>query len=281
MSTKKTPRTLKKPVFTVITVTLNNLSGLKNTYESVSQQEFTNFEWLVIDGASKDGSADFLKDKKQNTDHEFILRYTSEKDAGIYDAMNKGIKHAFGEYLIFMNAGDTFASPDILKTIEKHTEKQPDFIYGDAFETTKNGGKPIAKTASQYKNMPCGMFTHHQAMIYNHQTLKAIDIHYSTLYTIASDYDFTARFLAKSKKIIYIPKPICIFEHGGISQQNAYTGRREQFLIREKLNMVSPRKNVMIFITQTIAWHLKAHAPWLYKHIKAMVNNRKKQTKSI
>ncbi len=264
-------KTLKKPLFTVVTITLNNLSGLQKTYKSIQNQSFENFEWLIIDGESTDGTIDFLKSQKSNPSSPFITRYTSEKDTGIYDAMNKGIQYAYGKYIIFMNAGDEFATPKTLENIAPHTEKSPDFIYGDALEPDKNGKNSTLKKAKQYKKLPWGMFTHHQAMIYNRQTIQTSKIRYSLLYDIASDYDFTARFLIKSKKIIYIPHPFCIFEQGGISQQNAYKGRREQFLIREKLNMVSTQENVLILGIQTLSWHLKSYAPWLYSFLKALL----------
>jgi putative colanic acid biosynthesis glycosyltransferase len=261
---------LIKPEFTIVTITLNNVQGLRKTFESIKDQEFRDFEWLVIDGGSTDESAAFLQKQKSDNTHEFYIRYTSEPDDGIYDAMNKGIKHAYGHYLIFMNAGDQFAEGKTLKTIAAHTQKRPDFIYGDALETTKNRRKPIAKTASRYKDLPWGMFTHHQAMLYNRKALKALDIHYSQLYTIASDYDFTARFLAKVNKIVYIRKSICIFEHGGISQKQAFKGRREQYLSRERLEMVSIGENVMIFLVQSISWTLKTRIPWLHVFLRAL-----------
>ena len=261
---------LIKPTFSVITITLNNMDGLQKTFKSVEKQSFRDFEWLVIDGGSTDESVAYLKKQKQNPVNEFFIRYTSKEDDGIYDAMNKGMQYANGHYLIFMNAGDQFADDNVLKTLAKHTEKRPDFIYGDALETTKNRRKAIAKTASRYKDLPWGMFTHHQAMLYNRRTLKALDIHYSQLYTIASDYDFTARFLAQAEKIVYIPKPICIFEHGGISQQQAFKGRREQYLIRERLEMVSVGENVMIFLAQSISWALKTRVAWLHAFLTAL-----------
>ncbi len=268
MNTNTSTRKLKKPTFTVVTITRNNIQGLTKTFDSIQKQEFTDFEWLVIDGDSTDKSTDFLKQQKNDKSHEFLIRYTSDTDDGIYDAMNKGVKYAYGHYIIFMNAGDQFANPSTLKSIATHTEKQPDFIYGDALETIKNRKKPIVKKAYKHEKLPWGMFTHHQAMIYNNHKLKELNIHYSQLYTIASDYDFTARYLAKAEKVIYTPKPICIFEHGGVSQQNAHKGRREQFLIREKLDMVSITENVLIFVTQTLSWTLKKHAPWLYRILK-------------
>ena len=89
----------------IITVNLNNLEGLKKTYESVVCQTFTDYEWLVIDGGSTDGSREFIEQHQDK-----FAYWCSEPDKGIYNAMNKGIVKAKGEYLNFMNSGDCFAS---------------------------------------------------------------------------------------------------------------------------------------------------------------------------
>lgn len=255
------------PAFSIITVTKNNLVGLKTTHESLLTQTAQNFEWIVIDDASTDQTTEFLKTTN--------ALWSSDEDAGIYDAMNKGLKKAQGHYLLFLNAGDALATPDILETITKHTEKELDFIYGDALETTsEKNSQPFYKTAKRYNNLPQGMFTHHQAMFYARAHIKENNLRYSLLYTIASDYDFTIRFLKNAKKIVYLPKPVCIFEQGGISQRQAFEGRREQFMIREKLNLVSPPENLWIFIRQSIAWKLRAAFPLLYRFSKARKTDR-------
>ena len=108
------------PLFSVISVTYNNLKGLQNTFKSLRLQTFTDYEWIVVDGGSYDGTLDFLSDKP--------CKLISEKDDGIYDAMNKGIGKANGDYLIFMNAGDVFADADILEIVQDTIIENPDFI---------------------------------------------------------------------------------------------------------------------------------------------------------
>ena len=281
MSNETPDKLTKFPLFSLITITLNNYAGLQKTFKSVQNQSFTDYQWLVVDGGSTDETLDFLRKHRSETrtaEHPFT--FTSEPDDGIYDAMNKGIKAAKGRYLLFLNAGDELASPEVLAFLAPQTEKRPDFIYGDALEPPKRGEKPLYKRARRYKHMPWGMMTHHQAMLYDRHLIRDRKLHYSLLYKIASDYDFTLRFLQKSKKIIYVPKPICIFEPGGISQQQVALGRKEQFIIRDKLELVSQPKNLWIMIVQTIAWHLKTSTPWLYKPLKKLMFsflNQKKQ----
>lgn len=261
--------TNKYPLFTIITVTLNNFVGLKRTQQSVDEQTSQDFEWIVIDGESEDQTIDFLRELRSNTRNtQFPFTFYSQKDDGIYDAMNIGISKAKGRYIIFLNAGDSFANHTVLEEITPITEKKPDFIYGDALEPDEDGTLHNKK-ARRYKDAALGMFTHHQSMFYNRLKIRDEKLHYSLLYLIASDYDFTLRFLQKAQKCSYYAKPICIFEQGGISQQNASLGRREQFVIREKLGLVSQARNVQIYLMQYLSWMLKNKAPALYRWLKS------------
>jgi len=279
---------LKKhfPVFSIVTITLNNYSGLQKTYKSVEKQTFNDFEWLVIDGGSKDDTLDFLRARRSATRTALNpFRFVSEPDDGIYDAMNKGIKEARGRYILFLNAGDELATPDVLESIHPFTEKKPQMIYGDALEPDSSEKDGYAyKKARRYKDLTWGMITHHQAMLYHRHVIRDQKLHYSMNYDIAADYDFTARFLQKAKRIIYFPKPICIFEQGGISQQQASKGRREQYLIREQLDMVPQPKNLFIMCVQAASWHIKKISPGLYRAIKALIlfiKDRKKPKKKV
>lgn len=236
--------TTNQPLFSVITVTRNNLSGLQKTHKSILCQTCEDYQWIVIDGASNDGTSDFLRTKNAH--------WISEPDNGIYDAMNKGMTQAQGKYLIFMNAGDCFATCGTLALIQKQAQRDPDFIYGDAFED-KN-----YKKARSHLKINRGMITHHQSMIY-----KAPLEPYDTRYAIAADYDATRRFLRNALHITYIPKPVCLFETGGISQQNVTQGRKEQFKIR-KTHGVSFFENMLIYTAQTALYQLRRLVPKLY-----------------
>lgn len=109
----------------IITVNLNNREGLQRTIDSVICQTFRDFEWIVIDGGSTDGSRELIE---QYADH--FAYWVSEPDKGIYNAMNKGIKVAKGEYIHFLNSGDRFFNEDTLKNIPLYTNKI-DIYYGD------------------------------------------------------------------------------------------------------------------------------------------------------
>lgn len=244
--------TINAPLFSLVTVTLNNLKGLQKTYDLVKAQTCSDYEWLVIDGESTDGTIDFLKNTEAN--------YTSEKDSGIYDAMNKGIERATGQYIIFMNAGDALESKATLDEISARLKDQSyDFLYGDSAEDID--GQLYFKRARLHHKITEGMFTHHQAMIYSKKILQ--DLRYDTSYQIASDYDLTWNVLNKSKNILYLPFPICLFEAGGVSQQQVVAGRKEQFKIRQN-HGVAILKNIWIFVKQSLVYGLRCVAPKLY-----------------
>src|SRR5690554_2808646 len=140
----KTQSTFNQPIvpspikLSVITVNLNNAAGLSKTLESVASQTFTNYEHIIIDGGSTDGSVDIIKDyERKFNGAPGHLYWVSEPDKGIYNAMNKGIKVASGEYCNFLNSGDYYISAPTLSTIFDHNPNS-DILYGDAL-ITKNG----------------------------------------------------------------------------------------------------------------------------------------------
>lgn len=217
-----------KPLFTIITVALSHLGGLQKTWQSLKEQACQDFEWIVVDGGSLDGTVAFL----QTVDFP-SFRWISEKDDGLYDAMNKGIEMAQGTYLLFLNAGDQLAGPKVLANVKYSIETQsvgPDFIYGDAYEVDERG-RLRNKPARSHQAIWYGMFTHHQAMFYKRNVLDGLC--YKTQYTLAADFAFTSEFLVRSKHVLRVKFPICVFEGGGkTSSTSAHLrGMKEQFSV--------------------------------------------------
>jgi len=238
----------QKPLFSIITITLNNAKGLAKTKESILTQTCTDYEWIVQDGASTDNSLDLLQNSGA------IIQ--SEKDKGIYNAMNRAIPRAKGDYILFLNAGDCLATSETLQIIKNMPKQNPALIYGDAIEDNK------IKKSRTHAGIKYGMFTHHQAMLYNRKALSGM--RYDETYQIAADYDLTARFLEKHPETLYIPVPLCIFETGGISQQNAAQGRKEQFQTRKSLKLCPAWQNHAITALQSINLTLRRFLPPLY-----------------
>ena len=246
--------------FSIITVTRNHLAGLKQTAASLAQEDNSLFEWIGIDGASTDGTPEYLKATS--------AQWISEPDHGIYDAMNKGLERATGDYVLFLNAGDTLALPRTLGTLAellKARPIQPDLIYGDAFEDTKEGR--VVKTARPHTHINQGLFTHHQSIFYRREAVA--ELRYDQQYNIAADYKFTAQCLQHANDVLYWPRPVCLFEAGGVSQQQAFKGRMQQSLIRYELQMTRPMEEVLIVAKQTLAYTLRCIAPKLYWRLRA------------
>lgn len=257
--------------FSVVTVTKDNFPGLQRTHESLRAQMGADYEWIVIDGASTDGTVGYIgaailsaardqsvstKDSPASPRNDKII-FVSESDGGIYDAMNKGLDRARGDYIIFMNAGDTFAAPDVLT---KLAATDADFVYGDSLEDGKH------KAARSHAGILYGMFTHHQAMVYRRGAIGAL--RYDTRYKIAADYKFTLEFMRRAVSVSYMPFPICVFEPGGISQRRVRSGRNEQFRIRHELRACGWIENAMIYLMQSAVMVLRRALPGLYWRIK-------------
>ena len=214
----------------IITVSYQSAATLRQTIESVLAQDYTNKEYWVIDGGSTDGSLEILKSFGS------AIQFISEKDGGIYDAMNKGLAKATGEYVMFLNAGDQFASDDTLKTILNHLSKNPDVLYSDANFVDLKGkfmGKRSEATPHQlpqnltWKDFKFGMLICHQAFICK----KSIAPFFSLEYQLSSDIDWEIKCLKAAHKISYMPEPICNYLMGGASVKNLKKSWLERFQV--------------------------------------------------
>lgn len=254
---------VESKLFSIITVCRNDLARLARTWESIACQSFGMYEWLVVDGASTDGTPDYLSGI---TDPK--LRWISEPDSGLYDAMNKGIDMAEGDYLLFLNAGDELASNVTLQRLADFIANNgnPNFIYGDAYERTVDGNL-LYKRSRSHRWLWYGMFAHHQSMLYRRNALGRI--RYSEQFKIGADYAFTAEYLLKNNNnAAKYPEPICVFEQGGVSAQMAAIGRMDQWKVRKdilKMNFVS---RMFIWNMQIIVHALRTNFRWLYNKIR-------------
>lgn len=258
------------PLFTIITVSKNDRAGLQATAKSIADQEFRDFQWVIVDAVSTDGTNEDLDG--------YDATILCQPDDGPYDGMNHGIDLAVGDYIIFMNAGDCFAQTQTLQKVRDAVWiSKPDFLYGDSWET--DGRRTAYKPARSYLKARKGMFTHHQSMFYKRSLIR--ELRYDLSYEIAADYDFTLSFLNKAQTCLYLSIPICVFRSGGISQKNVTKGRKEQFAIRQKQHVTSFPRNALTYAMQTVSWGLRACAPGLYWKLRrapaASVNDDQRQ----
>lgn len=202
----------------VITVAWKNLAGVEKTWRSLAYLAAApdiDFEWIVVDGGSGDGTAEFL----QNLNGQYRLRFVSEKDNGIYDAMNKGIQLASGDYALFLNSGDVF-HPDVatfVRQLPTPGARKPAMVTGDALLDFGNGHK-TRRSAKHglyiYHSLPAS----HQAIFFPMSGLK---IHqYDLQYKVSSDYALAAKMYKAGYSFKRIPGLVSEFSMGGVSTAN-------------------------------------------------------------
>lgn len=249
------------PLFSIVTVCLNDIAGLIKTKASLDNQVFSDYEWIVIDGASTDDTVSLLKSLPNNS-----CNWISEPDRGLYDAMNKGILLSKGRYLLFLNSGDELASSIILRDVAACINNNgADLIYGDALEEVGNGDF-ILKSAYSHKFVWYGMFTHHQAMFFA-RTLAPSE--YSTTMRYAADYGFVAAHLKHSHLITRLDYPICKFEAGGISQTGSTKqANSEQWDVRRDILGLSYWQCGVINTLHFLILLLKKRLPVLYRWVR-------------
>ena len=212
----------------IITVNLNNRAGLQKTTESIVSQTFKDFEWIVIDGGSTDGSKELIE---QYSD--YITYWVSEPDKGIYNAMNKGIKAANGEYLLFLNSGDYLYDNRVLQTVFQG-KQSADILYGymllDGCESYAHAAmmKPVLFWTDFIGNtLP------HQASFIRRELFDKYGL-YDESYKIASDMKFFVKAIVWEKSTYkFIPEKIAVFQAGGISSNDARFEERDVRLQNE------------------------------------------------
>lgn len=215
-----------KPLISIITVVYNNELYLEGTIQSIINQTYENIEYIIIDGGSTDGTIDIIKKYEDKIDY-----WVSKSDAGIYDAMNKGIDIATGEWINFMNAGDRFFDSTILLQISKVLDC--DLIYGNhavykddptVFQITD------VKNYKDTRNIPfC-----HQSLFAKTELLKHNK--FDTRYKIAADYHQYLILKYLNSTVKYVPVPICLYLDGGLSTISRKKLIYEYYEITKKYN---------------------------------------------
>lgn len=200
----------------IITICFNAATDLENTIASVRSQKYKDYEYIVVDGGSKDATLAVI-----NGNSDKITKWVSEPDKGIYDAMNKGIKMASGEWVIMMNAGDVFADSQVLQNVFSHAI--PDsitFLYGDILIRQKDGSLLRRVMSWQNGNV------NHQAVIYRRRLHDEHGLYIVTKKIIVSDYLFFVRI--PEEQVQKIDLAISINDTNGISTQGNWA--RQQAL---------------------------------------------------
>lgn len=215
---------MSKPKISLVTVCRNNLSDVQHTAASVFAQTFTDYEYIIVDGASTDGTVEWLRTQSD-------IRWVSEPDKGIYDAMNKGVHMAKGEWILFLNARDTLFHNEVLQQIAPFLQNEYGLVYGDIVKERK--GREIIKQAEQPHNSH-RMFCCHQALFTRTDLLRQTP--YDCTHPFSADFKFVKQMYLQGIPILHVSQVIARFDTHGISHTHLTEGLQDNIAVIRELD---------------------------------------------
>lgn len=220
------------PKFSIITVTYNAAKVLEDTIQSIVTQTYKNTEYIIVDGGSTDGTLDIIQKYKEH-----IHTVVSEPDKGLYDAMNKGIKLATGDYICFLNAGDGLHEDDTLQQMVHSITgtELPDVLYGETEIVDSEGHflhmrRLSAPEKLTWKSFKKGMLVCHQAFFARRDRVEPYDLQYR----FSADFDWCIRIMKKAKVLHNTHLTIIDYLNEGMTTQNQKASLKERFRIMAK-----------------------------------------------
>ena len=231
----------------IITINFNNYDGLKRTMDSVFFQTFKDFEWIVVDGGSTDGSKDLLSSHGSE-----ISQWVSEPDSGIYNAMNKGIRMSHGDYLLFLNSGDSLTDESVLER-SVHYLSDTDYVIGNIVHTQRGD-----KTGLTEKSFSPGGLLYilinyalpHPASFMRRSLFEQYGFYREDL-RISSDWAFMVYSILLGKATVkYLPVVVTSFDDTGISSVNLQEGNKERDLVMQE-------RPILFLMRDLLDFHLK------------------------
>lgn len=222
-----------EPTFSIITVSYNAEETLDITIRSVLSQTYSQLEYIIVDGASTDGTSAIIDNYRRD-----ISRVICEPDKGIYDAMNKGLRAATGDYVCFLNAGDTFYQTTTIEKVARSLMMQhisPDVIYGDTMIVDKERCFKRMRRLSppkklNWKSFKRGMLVCHQAFFAKRILAEPYDL----TYRFSSDFDWCIRVMKKSSSFYNTRAVLVKYLDEGVTTQNRMESLKERFRIMVK-----------------------------------------------
>ncbi|MBW9199582.1 glycosyltransferase family 2 protein [Bacteroides gallinaceum] len=217
------------PKFSIITVTYNAGATLEDTIQSVITQTYRNLEYIIIDGGSKDRTLEIIEQYRPH-----IHKVVCEPDKGLYDAMNKGIKQATGDYICFLNAGDELHEDDtLLLMVHSITESTlPDVLYGETAIVDEEGHFVRMRRLSApehltWKSFKSGMLVCHQAFFARRDLAEPFDLRYR----FSADFDWCIRIMKKSQTLHNTHLTLIDYLNEGMTTRNHKASLKERFRI--------------------------------------------------
>ena len=240
----------KPPILSVITVVYNNVNDIERTLLSVLNQTYGSIEYIIVDGLSNDGTLEIIKRYEAR-----IAKLISEKDKGIYDAMNKGLTLASGDYVIFMNSGDEFFATDTVAQVFASVP-DADIYYGET-EMIDDGGNSLGQRRHKapqtftWRGFKLGMSISHQA-IYIKRSLIAP---YDPKYQLSADIDWIIRAAKKAKIIVNVNRYVAKYLVGGMSKAKHKQSLLERFDIMKRHYGLVPTVFNHVVIAFNLGWY--------------------------
>lgn len=241
-----------KPLLSIITINLNNREGLKATLESIGAQKASDFELIVVDGASTDGSTDVIRAHRN-----IITASMSEPDKGIYNAMNKGVRLAKGNYCYFLNSGDTLYTRNTIARMLRYLQGDFHTVAFNVIKTNSHG-KPYRSISPRRLSLPFLALSalNHQAVAIRRDAL--LNNPYDEQLKIVSDWKFfLEEYLKRSLKYRHVDITIARYQPGGISAANTALLNAERKAVLKE-NNIDPWQMLDSVPWQTVNIHTNA-----------------------
>ena len=243
-----------QPKLSVITIVYNNVKDIERTMLSVLNQTYPNIEYIVIDGASNDGT---LEKVKQYASRLSLL--ISEPDKGIYDAMNKGLSVATGDYVLFMNSGDELYAPDTVADVFD-TAASADIYYGETEmydENWKSLGqrRHCSPETFSWESFKYGMSISHQAIYIKRSLVSPFDLSYK----YSSDIDWIIKATKNASSIVNTHMYVAKYLVGGISKKKHFASLKERFRIFTKYYGLIPNLINHVIIAASLVQYFIRH----------------------
>ncbi|WP_184544852.1 glycosyltransferase family 2 protein [Mucilaginibacter sp. FT3.2] len=238
------------PKLSVITIVYNNAQDIERTMLSVLGQTYTNIEYIIVDGLSNDGTLQVIEKYKDR-----VSKFISEKDNGIYDAMNKGLALATGDYVVFMNSADEFYDAQTVTAVFA-AAADADIYYGETEMITVNGeslGQRRHRAPKQFtwRGFKYGMSISHQAIYVR----RALAEPYDRQYQLSGDIEWIIRTAKKAKKIVNVNRYVAKYLVGGMSKKRHRQSLRERFNIMQRYYGLVPTVLNHFVIAFNLGWY--------------------------